>query len=337
MSNIDQAFINAYADQPATTVPIPQSTYTVRAPGPTLRVFSQAVERESAEHRIDQPQRGVSALHPPRVGKAFQSTYAEVAAQQQSGLDDADELTLPSLISERKPLSTFAAPKSTPTAAFKPVFEVDEFRWPAITSELITTSRTLFLPITEMLFAAADDGRTLVGIAGANSRVGTSTVTMCLARLFAESGRNVALVDGNFVHGDLARTLGLEFDLGWEDVLAGKMPLAECAVASLTDKMTLVPIGGPAETEIGRLTSIQSSVIAGMLRYHYDLVLFDLGSASNPTQLSAITGVVEHCRLDAGIVVATVGARDPITIHGIDQFGAVFGPSFLGVVGNRAC
>jgi hypothetical protein len=130
--------------------------------------------------------------------------------------------------------------------------------------------------------------------------------------------------------------LGLEFDRGWEDVLAGNLPLAECAVASLMDMMTLIPLGGPAESEVERLSSIQSSVIAGMLRYHHDLVLFDLGSASDPRQLVAIERIVEHCRLDAGVIIATVDARDAITVHGVGQLNAVFGPLCLGTIGNRA-
>jgi hypothetical protein len=74
-----------------------------------------------------------------------------------------------------------------------------------------------------------------------------------------------------------------------------------------------------------------------MLRYHHDIVLFDLGAASDPTQSAAMHSMIEHCRLDAGIGVATVGARDPITNHGIDQLEAAFGSTGLGVIGNRAC
>jgi Mrp family chromosome partitioning ATPase len=335
MSNIDQAFINAYDDQPIAERH-PHSNYFVRDPGPTLRVFTQALDRETAERRTDQPQHRVSAMHTHRATGASPPAYSEIAARRQTELANFDELTLPSLMGDRKPLSAFTPPKAAPKTAFKPVFEVDEFRWPDITEELLATSRKLFAPVVDLLLAVATEGRALVGIGGAKASVGVSTVTMCLARLIAESGRSVALVDGNFAQGDLARTLGLEFNQGWEDVLAGNIPLAECAVASLSDRMTLIPLGGPAEGVIERLSSIQPSVIAGMLRYHYELVLFDLGAASEPTQLTATRGIIEHCRLDAGIVVATVGARDPLTIHGIDQLHAALGPTCLGVIGNRA-
>lgn len=336
MSDIDQAFINAYADQPVRAAARPRNNDPTGEIAPTLRVFAHAGEVQASEHRIDQPQRVMSPLQPPHVGGTFSATYVEVAAQQQSQHTTAVELTLPSLVAERKPLSTFAAPKAAPAPAFKPVFEVDSFRWPQITNELITTARPLLHPVIDLLVTSSVGGRTLVGIGGANVGAGTSTVTLCLARLLATSGHSVALVDSNFVKGDLARTLGLEFDLGWEDVLAGQIPLAECAVASLADRMTLIPLGSSAEANIDRLISIQSSVVAGMLRYHYDFVLFDLGSASDPAQDAAIRSIIGNCRLDVGLVVATVGARDPVTIHGIEQLTAAFGANLLGVIGNRA-
>jgi Mrp family chromosome partitioning ATPase len=334
MSNIDQAFINAYSEQSAVTAH--RSSYAVREPGPTLRVFSQVADRETAEYRIDQHQFQGTAPNAARSAFRQPQSDTETTTRQQIDITDLASVTLPSLIGERKPLSAFTAAKPVPPAVFKPVYEVDEFRWPAITDDLVATSRELLSPIVELLLAIAAEGRTLIGIGGADARVGTSTVTMCLARLIVEAGRNVAMVDGNFAKGDLARTLGLEFNQGWEDVLVGNMPLAECAVASLSDKMTLIPLSGPLEGEAERLASIQSSVIAGMLRYNYDLVLFDLGAASDPIQLAAAQGIVEHCRMDAGIILATVGTHDPITLYGIEQLKAVFGQMCLGTIGNRA-
>jgi Mrp family chromosome partitioning ATPase len=335
MSNIDQAFINAYSDQQATTSLPQRTSYAIREPGPTLRVFTQAAGRETVVSHFAHPQHQGSTVPMSRSTDKPPAAYIEIVSRQQSDSADVNELTLPSLVGERKPLSTFSAPKPAPTAAFKPVFEVDAFRWPVITDELIQTSQKSFAPVTDLLHALATEGRTLIGISG-NARAGVSTITMCLARLLAATGSSVAIVDGNFVQGDLARTLGLEFNHGWGDVLAGNMPLAECAIASLLDKMTLIPLDGPTDSEIERLASIQSSVIAGMLRHHHDLVLFDLGAASDPTQLAATCSIVEHCRLDAGIIVTAIDTGNLTTMDGIDQLNAVFGPLCLGTIGNRA-
>jgi hypothetical protein len=107
-------------------------------------------------------------------------------------------------------------------------------------------------------------------------------------------------------------------------------------VQSLTDKMTLIPLGGVSQTASERLASIQSSVIAGMLRYHHEVVLFDLGSASDLRQFKIAQIILEHCRLDVGIIVAPSGARDVGTLHAVEQLTTLFGPHCLGVIGNRA-
>ena len=337
MCHIDEAFINAYADPsaPSRSAALPASPPR-RERGPSLRIFSHAVAHGGAEHRVDSPQSHAPTLSGLHSNVEVHTTFAEVAAHQPTEVLSSAELSLPSKVSECKPLSAFASAKPVLNEVFKPAFEVDRFRWPAITEDLITTSTGLLIPVVEMLVAGAADGQVLVGVGGSDRRVGTSTVVMCLARLIAGSGRNVALVDGNFLQGDLGCTLGLEFDLGWEDVLTGNLPLAECAVASVADNITLVPLGGAAESESERLSSIQSSVIAGILRHHHDLVLIDLGSASEPRQLTAIRGMVEHCRIDVGIAVTPVSSSSPIVLHGLDRLTAVFGNTYSGAIGNRA-
>jgi Mrp family chromosome partitioning ATPase len=354
MSNIDQAFINAYSDQD-TAMPAapPRNTYAQRMPvaaaptlrvsatpalhvnaSPALRVFTHSAEPHEA--RIDQPESVAAVRRPPHFAAPVQDPYAAIAAQQQATFADSEELTLPSRVGERRPLSTFATPRQAPNTVFRPVFEVDEFRWPAITDELLGSSQKLLLPVVNALLAAAAEGRSLVGLAGTNIGVGSSTVTMCLARAIAQSGHSIAVVDANFAEANLASTLGLEFDAGWEDVLAGQIPLAECAVLSLADKITLIPLGGNSAAFTDRLSSIQSSVIAGMLRYHHDIVLFDLGTVNDAQQFAAMKSIVEHCRLDVGIIVAPTGGKDVATLHGIDQLSTLFGPLCLGVIGNRA-
>lgn len=343
MSNIDQAFINAYMDQPTVVQPpLPRQSAGPRAaaPGPQLRVFAQSAESPPRTLRYEDAEPTV-VMRPQSFARPAEDSYAVIAPEQQNhfssqGVEESEMLNLPSRVSERRPLSSFAPPKPAPTAAFKPLFEVDEFRWPAITDDLLRSSKNLLLPIVENLLAGSQDGKSLVGLAGTATGVGVSTVTMCLARIAAQSGQNVALVDANFVRGNLAASLGLEFDAGWEDVLTGQIPLAECAVLSLADKLTLIPLGGPALAESDRVANIQSSVIAGMLRYHYDLVLFDLGAPQDNTQLSVTHNIVEHCRLDGAIVVAPSNSKDAATVHAVEQLNKVLGTLCLGIIGNRA-
>jgi Mrp family chromosome partitioning ATPase len=349
MSHIDQAFINAYSDEAAVAQVSPRSASSPRfavASAPTLRVFGNSTETES---RVDPPQVTNAArrpiaepTHPQTLARsatlASSATAEDIQTLARSAtLEEAEEeLTLPSLVGERKPLSSFATPKEAPQNVFRPAFEVDEFRWPAITDELVGNARHLLTPVVDALLAAASEGCSVVGIAGTSRGVGASTVTMCLARMIAEAGHSIAIIDGHFAKPNLAAGLGLEFETGWHSVLDRQIPLAECAVLSLGDRMTLIPLGMNALASADRLASIQSSVIAGMLRYHHEVVLFDLGAADNPRQLAIAQNIVEHCRLDVGMVVTPTGARDLANLHGMEQLTTMFGPLCLGVVGNHA-
>lgn len=340
MSDIDQAFINAYAE-PSTVIPprYPASEIPRTDRSPQLRVFSQRTDNTTA--RFEHADPDLAARRAPHFSEVseFRAGVSSHAAtlRVDNSAGPTDELTLPSLVGDRRPLSSFSSPRPVPSTNFKPVFEVDEFYWPSITTDLIRSSRNSLIPVIEMLTSIAGEGKSLIGIAGAVEGVGVTTVALCLARLLAQSNKNIALVDGNFQRGNLGSLLGLEFDTGWSNVLSGQIPLAESAVTSLNDRLTVLPLGNSCSDATSRLASIQSSVIAGMLRYHHDLVLFDLGSADDRSQLEAIERIVEHCHLDAGIIVVPAGKNNVHTQHGLDKLQGVFGASCLGVIGNQAC
>ena len=97
---------------------------------------------------------------------------------------------------------------------------------------------------------------------------------LCAARRLAARGLKVVMVDADFDHPKLARRLGLLPEAGWEEVLAGGLPLAEVLIESLEDRVALLPLPGPLSTESG-LPDPAASL--DLLRRHYDLVLVDLG------------------------------------------------------------
>lgn len=343
MSNIDQAFINAYTDQsPAVVPPSKPPAYGIRNPqstaSSTVRLFGSEAHEGSSVLRFDPPNQASQPAN--SVDSARQQTISAVAAAQRAGctsIDPSDEtILLPPLGSERRPLSAFAAPPRPVQSVFSPAFEVDGFQWPAITNQLLISTQELLAPIVNSLLTKAQNGHALVGLIGTHLGVGCSTVAMCLARMISRASASLAVVDANFSQGNLASSLGLEFDQGWEHVLTGEIPLAECAVHSLADEMTLIPLCGPVDSSEERLASIQTSVIAGVLRYHHDIVLVDLGAPQSSQQFSAVHSMVENCRLDTTMIVAPSGSSDPAISRSIESLQQLLGTTCLGVIGNRS-
>lgn len=255
-----------------------------------------------------------------------------------SNADQSEEtILLPPLGNDRAPLVSF---RSTPSAGANRIQPCFRSGWFPVASDYRSIASVhegvTFAPIVDSLLANAQNGHALIGLVGTQSGVGCSTVTMCLGRMIAQTGASLAVVDANFSLGNLASSLGLEFDQGWEHVLTGEIPLAECAVHSLADAMTLIPLCGPVESCEERLASIQTSVIAGVLRYHHDIVLVDLGSPLSTQQVSAVHSMVEHCRLDTTIIVAPSGTTDPATADSIESLQQLLGTTCMGVIGNRS-
>ena len=212
---------------------------------------------------------------------------------------------------ERRPLSTFAKPGPTVEAHFKPALEVDEFRWSASCEDLVYRHRDRLRPALLALLAADEAGRSLIGIGAPAAGVGCTTMLACLARLLVDAGKSVAIVDGNFTAPGLAAQLGPGGRVGWEDVLAGDAPLAESVVYSLADRIALLPLVAGGDRGGGKLRRIHASVTAGVLRYHYDMVLFDLGVHRRRCAGVDRRRLARQCRLDGIVLTSGLGRRPP--------------------------
>lgn len=204
---------------------------------------------------------------------------------------------------QRRPLSTFTQAPRPVEAKFQPALEVPRFQWPQVSDRLIGEHRSLWKNAVAALLAADDHGRSLIGVAATGAGLGTTTIAAALARLLVDAGKTVAVVDANFAAAGLAFHLGLKVEIGWEDVLAGNVPLAEAVVQSCADRIAALPLIAGGATAAEKLDSVHASVTAGVLRYHYDIVLFDLGDVSHSVQGSIARRATRQCRLDGAIVV----------------------------------
>jgi len=295
MSAIDQAFIRAYqldevepASPHRAAAKSPVRVATIQQAKVVESIAVKAVEAAVAQPQVKPVAVAVRPIAPPPIA--------------------SPKVVEPQGTSQRRPLSTFAQPSQTVEARFKPALEVDSFRWSTVSQQLIHRCRQQLQPAVETILAADDAGRSLLGVGAQSAGAGCTTLVACLARLLVEAGKTVAIVDANFVKPGLATHLGLAAEFGWEDVLSGRVSLAEAVVHSLGDRVSLLPlaIGGPAAAS--RLETIHASVTAGVLRYHYDIVLFDLGVVADPQQGPIARRVIQQCRLDGALVASGRGA-----------------------------
>jgi Mrp family chromosome partitioning ATPase len=274
----------------------------------------------------------------PAVAPAAPRSVGETSAPRLRIHSQDHALAAKASISEegaRRPLSSFAQQTPKVDGRFKPSFEVDAFRWSAVCDELVERYATCLRPVQQTLVAADDAGRSLIGVGGVAAGAGATTLVASLARLLVEAGKTVAIVDADFAAAGLAESLGLAVEIGWEDVLAGRVPLAEAVVHSIADRIAIVPLRSGGAAAAAGLDSIHASVTAGVLRYHYDMVLFDLGALAEPARAATASRVARQCRLDGLILAAgphrTLAANPQRLMQTAPELAAIC----LGVVENQ--
>lgn len=200
--------------------------------------------------------------------------------------------------------SVFEAPASDEAADtakdFSPDWEVDRFVWPDICEQLLKVESRYFEHVGQRLKAATERGRHVLMIAGSRRGEGRTSLALCLARCAAESGVNVAIVDADLTNPQLGTRLGMETPCSWLEVIAGKAPLDEAAVASVEDRLTLFPLAGSEDIQVQsgdkRLLALVKEISS-----HYPLVIVDTGPlAAEESHPFADTN---KCPVDAAIVV----------------------------------
>jgi len=242
MTAIDQAFIRAYVEDGGTSL-AEESTLSA-----TPRGTGSQPREESLVEQAGGPATGVGA--PSAV------VAAPVASQGESAA--ADE----------------AADEAVGEEEFRPLLEVDAFAWSEVSNELSLAAGVQLDRLADGLAARIAQGRKVVGLAGCRRGQASTTLLLCAAKRLATRGLKVVMVDADFDNPKLARRLGLLPEAGWEEVLAGELPLAEVLIESMEDRLSALPLSAPLSTEKGWPDPTAS---LDLLRRHYDLVLVDLG------------------------------------------------------------
>jgi tyrosine-protein kinase Etk/Wzc len=161
----------------------------------------------------------------------------------------------------------------------RPLLEVDRFQWPDECQQLCAWSRAALDRFVSRLMSDAAEGVRRVALAGVHEGVGCTTVALCLARRAAAQDANWTLLDADDERAAVAARLGIVGQEGWSRVVAGKRELGEVMIASLEDRLTIVPGADDALATPRTLKDARTSGIFDALAESCDLVLVDAGTA----------------------------------------------------------
>ncbi len=117
----------------------------------------------------------------------------------------------------------------------------------------------------------------VIGVTSLIRREGRSTVAASLARSAADSGRRVALLDADLDNPRLSSSLETQIATYWTDCVFHGAALDEAAVHSVSDHLTVFPLGAPDRQSPLDWSALETLELFHSLRPHFDLIVIDLG------------------------------------------------------------
>lgn len=202
------------------------------------------------------------------------------------------------------PKSEAAASSSEPLRA---AWEVDDFRWPKLSSELLLSQGSVFDQLLKAI-RLRDSSARILAVTGMRPGDGRSTLSICLARWAAAQGNNTLLVDGDLLRGKLVEVSGLEFDLGWQSNATSGLSLGESLIRSTSAKLTLLPLNSDriATAQLPGAAKQLDKLLA-RLRTQYDWIIVDSGTAQEMARFHLDSAPM----IDVAVVVRNLQATTP--------------------------
>ncbi|HEY3392814.1 MAG TPA: hypothetical protein VGK58_08910 [Lacipirellulaceae bacterium] len=353
----NRAFIKAYRQDAAQSVPMPPALAGVPRPAVAASATIQLVAAASELHAAA-PGQQLSPIAPlsepidvlPPASAAFVGTTLQLddlCASPALSAPSAERVTVRTeerIAGRKRPLSDYIGRQSRQPApvteshdeSFRPGTTVASFRWPSICRLLAQQCRAELDSIGDMLLSEAEQGSSIIGMAGLFPGSGATTTLIALAARLALRKRNILLVDGNFQRPQLAASLDVVPTAGWQEVLAGGAPLSDAIIRAADDSIDVLALGANSPDDVLRLvTGPHVEASTGTIRRHYDLTLVDLGAFFDATSRPILLELVRNMRIGTALVASLpeeTDSRDLDTLA--DELGRS-GCELLGRIENR--
>jgi len=210
---------------------------------------------------------------------------------------------------------TAAISESSGPAPWRPLLQVDRVVWPSVHNRLQATAPAAIQQMADGLLSICAAGNKVVGLASCTRGEGVTTLLLAAAQKLQCQGRKVVLVDADWSNPQLAQSLGLLPQIGWEETLCGGLPLEEVVIESLADGLAVLPVREPSESSIAQA---QIAATFEILAREFDLVLVDLGPLDEVRDGNAALGEVA-ARMDAVVLVQNVRVTTPNRLAEVRQ------------------
>lgn len=178
---------------------------------------------------------------------------------------------------ERSPAHKAASDHQEQPSDHSPTFraglEVDQFAPTPIVSQLLQTVSPVLTGCLRQIRQQVSTGVRVAGLISPEKGHGCTTTTLLLAYKLAKEGRSALVIDAS-PDRQLADSLSLDIESGWEQAMIRRRPLREVIIHSHGDGFDVLPgQAGAVAMQVGNTKPVDwSEILAG-----YDWILIDFG------------------------------------------------------------
>lgn len=276
------------------------------------------------------------AVAPPHAGHERPAARARLggspARSSEMGLPTRSEVK-PS--TPPRPLSSFAAQPKLQDS-WRALLEIDRLPWPPVCDQLVSSARADWDRWTDILVDRMAHGQKCIGFGGVDRHSGRTSIMLTLAKLLAQRGLRLAVVDADFEQPELADACGVSVHTGWDDLLSSELALGESLIAAVEDGVTLMPWrtalrAGAALPVAGKVPSIFAT-----LREHYDFILVDLMRLAGKPSIAEFAQFATAIHLDAKYLVNNLAAHSTEALSAVCSKLRRAGVPVTGMIENFA-
>lgn len=177
--------------------------------------------------------------------------------------------------------------------------------------------------------AARDTRLRRVGVTAVQSGEGVSTLARGLAAAYARRGREVALIEANWMQPSLADAFGLSGAPGFADIVAGEVA-PSCGVHRVGEGLSVVPAGSAAACRRATLDDGRVEDFLALVADRFDLAVLDCEPIREIGDAAALSPFVDGFV----VVIGAERTRRAVAERALADLRAAGGAT-LGVVLNR--
>lgn len=155
---------------------------------------------------------------------------------------------------------------------------------------------------TTLHFALMDSAHSTIMISGASPGVGKSFIARNLAAVLAQSGKTVALVDGDLRRGHLHKEFGVPREGGVSEFISADKPLSDVLRTTPVAGLYLVTTGHRPPNPSELLMHPRFGMLAEQLAKSFDIVIIDA-----PPILAVSDAIIIGRQVAATLIVARAG------------------------------